>query len=133
MQTCNQLSMVSSRRADRQCANIPCTQYLARSIYLARSTLHVHVLCTQYLHACRLCMQCVMLKPVILHTALPAVRTIKPERFVLGAGPRVKVALRHSYVYCACVDWYGTCTTFARYTLGEIVCTVTRSCSWSNG
>ena len=34
-------------------------------------------------------------------------------RFVLGAGPRVKVALRHTYVYCACVDWYGTRTTCA--------------------
>ena len=25
---------------------------------------------------------------------------------------------------CACVEWYGTCTTFARYTLGGIVCMV---------
>ena len=25
---------------------------------------------------------------------------------------------------CACVEWYGTCITFARYTLGGIVCTV---------
>ena len=46
---------------------------------------------------------------------------------------RVKVALHHTYVYCACVDWYGACMTFAQYTLGRIVCTVIRSCSWSNG
>ena len=36
-------------------------------------------------------------------------------------------------LHCACVDWYGTSTTFARYTSGGIVCTVTRNCSWSDG
>ena len=27
-------------------------------------------------------------------------------------------------LYCACLDWYGTCMMFARYTLGGIVFTV---------
>ena len=39
---------------------------------------------------------------------------------VVRARCRVKVALRHTALFCACVHWYGTCTTFARYTLAEL-------------
>ena len=36
-------------------------------------------------------------------------------------------------LYCARVEWYGTCMTFVRYILDGTVCMVIRSCLWSNG
>ena len=41
---------------------------------------------------------------------------------MLGAGQKLHYVILT--LYCTCIKWYGTCKTFAWYTLGGTVCMV---------